>query len=174
MKEFKIFLLAAFSTALVLGPGCTTARLNHVDSPGSATVSATNANSAVVIPEFASPDGLTATLTNGNVILHWTNHATADGGNWVEFATPGSEYIKLDVFTLGGATTFVHPDLAPQTTFIYHILPFFGQSTAPVEITTGTSTNDSPVLDEGPIESTNVVSSPEKDPVFSIRSLQTF
>ncbi|HXE42381.1 MAG TPA: fibronectin type III domain-containing protein [Candidatus Baltobacteraceae bacterium] len=125
---------------------------------------------------FASPSHLTATLTNGNnIVLNWKNNATAVGGNWVEFATPGSEYTKLDVFMSdANNTTFVHPRLAPRTTFVYRILPFFGCATKPVEITTGAESTNASTLEEGPIISTNEVASVENIPKHSIRSLQTF
>src|SRR5579872_7022201 len=74
---------------------------------------------------FAPPDQLTGVLTNGDVLLHWKNNATADGGNWVEFSTPGSEYTKLAVFlNEAPSTEFIHPRVAPETDFIYHIQPF--------------------------------------------------
>ncbi len=123
---------------------------------------------------FASPTQLTAMLTNGNVVLHWKNNSTADGGNWVEFATPGSDFVQLDVFMSdASSTTFVHPRVAPQTTFIYQIHPFFGKATAPIEISTGSPTTNAPSLDEGPIASTNEIIS-GKTKTFSIRSLKTF
>lgn len=164
MKRFTLCLL--FSVAAVLGfASCSTSR---VEKP------AATANH----PEaFASPTQLTATLTNGdNILLTWKTHATAAGGNWVEFATPGSEFVKLQVFLSGqNGTTYLHPNLAPQTTFIYHVLPFFGQHTPPVEITTGnTSTTNTPVLAEGPIPSTNNVAGQNDVPKYSIRTLRTF
>src|ERR1700722_11647164 len=97
---------------------------------------------------FASPGNLTAIFTNGNnVLLNWKNNATADGGNWVEYTQPGYEYIKLQAFgSDANVTSFLHPDLAPLTKFIYHIQPFFGRPTKPVAITTGITTNNAPAL----------------------------
>lgn len=125
---------------------------------------------------FASPTGLTAALTNGNnVVLHWKNNATADGGNWVEYTTAGYEYIKLDAFASDDhVTSYLHKNLAPRTTLIYRLQPFFGRPTKPVAIATGVGTNDATVLAEGPITSTNANSSGGKNSMYSIRSLQTF
>jgi hypothetical protein len=158
MKHFGNYLLLAFSAAFIFGCGCSTT------------------NSGKNISAFASPSELTETLTNGNnVVLHWKNNSTAEGGNWVEFATPGSEYVQLDVFMSDAiGTTFVHPRLAPQTTFIYQIHPFFGKAAGPIGITTGISTSNAPALGEGPIVSTNEISFAEKNQRYSIRSLKTF
>jgi hypothetical protein len=123
---------------------------------------------------FTSPNELTATLTNGNnVLLHWKNNATADGGNWVEYTQPGYDYIKLQAFGSDAeVTSFVHPDLAPQTKFIYHLAPYFGRPTQPVEITTGVASNNAPKLAEGPIPSGNT--EPPGAKKFSLRAITTF
>jgi hypothetical protein len=158
MKVFEKYFCLFFLAGLILEAGCST----------------TNFSSATDATAFSSPSRLTAALTNGDIVLHWKNNATAEGGNWVEFATPGSEYVKLGVFLSDiERTSFLHARVAPQTTFIYHVQPFFGPATKPVEITTGIATNGGPMLDEGPIVSTNEVSG-VNPPKFSIRSLQTF
>lgn len=101
---------------------------------------------------FAPPTELQATLRDGNnVVLRWVNHATADGGNWLEYTTAGFDYIKLDAFTDSRATSFVHPSLAPNTTYLYRLQPFFGRATLPIEITTGKAFADETLL-EGPID----------------------
>ena len=126
---------------------------------------------------FTSPSLLTATLTNGNnIVLHWKKNATAPGGLWVEYSQPDYVWIKLDAFPSDeNMTSFIHPDLAPQTVYIYHILPFFGQPTAPVEITTGVvSSTNLTDLGSGPIDSTNGIQSGERLPKYSIRNLRTF
>lgn len=126
---------------------------------------------------FASPTELTATLTNGNdVVLHWKNNATADGGNWIEYTTPGYDFIKLDAYPSdAGMASFLHANLAPGTTFIYQIQPFFGCPTKPVEITTGiAASNDLPIFAEAPMASTNEILSGAKTPRCSIRSPRTF
>jgi hypothetical protein len=124
---------------------------------------------------FASPGPLTATLTNGNnIILHWKNNATAAGGVWVEYTQPDYEWIKLDAFPSDeNMTSYVHPDLASQTVYIYRILPFFGQPTGPVEIMTGiTSSTNLTDLRSGPIDSTNGIQPGERK--YSIRKMPTF
>jgi hypothetical protein len=157
----KSFFCPIICCALIFGFGCSTATLNKSKDADTA---------------FASPSDLTAALTNGNnIILHWKNNSTTDGGNWVEFATPGSEYVQLDVFMSdANGSTFVHPRVAPQTTFIYRIHPFFGKTAGPVEITTGIPTTNSPSLGEGPIASTNEIASGKQTEKFSIRAMRTF
>lgn len=124
---------------------------------------------------FAPPSQLAATLTNGNVFLHWKNNCTADGGNWVEFATPGSQYVQLNLSSSDAkATSFLHPKVAPQTTCLYRIQPYFGQASKPVEITTGVPTNNTPGLEEGPIVPTGTSTSGKIERAYSIRSLRTF
>jgi len=122
---------------------------------------------------FASPGQLVAVYTNGDVHLAWKNYATAPGGNWVEVSTPGSEYTKLQVsLNEAPATEYVHPRVAPETQFIYHINPFFGQASKPVEITTGEAPQHPAGLEEGPLPAdTNRIANTQK---VSIRNLQTF
>jgi len=158
MKLFgNHFWLTSFA-ALIFAFGCSTANFSS------------SANSSAA---FASPTELSAALTNGNhVILHWKNNATADGGVWIEYTTPGYDWIQLDAFASDeNATQFLHADLAPQTKFIYRLQPYFGRPTKPVEITTGDSTNGTSRFSDGPISSTNQYSSGKK---VSIRSLNTF
>src|SRR5690349_150942 len=86
---------------------------------------------------FAAPSQLTATLVLTNSIdLRWKNNATELAGNWVEFTTPGDEYVKLEA-AWPEVTTFRHPDLAPETKFIYRIVPFFGKPSKAAGIMTG-------------------------------------
>src|SRR6185369_7099105 len=159
MKIFWNWFLAMVSMALMIHlAGCSTSK------PASAKAT------------FASPGPLTATLTNGNnILLHWKNNATAAGGIWVEYTQPDYVWIKLDAFPSDeNMTSFIHPDLAPQTVYIYHILPFFGQPTPPVEITTGIASTNSTDLISGPIDSTNAIPAGERISKYSIRKMQTF
>jgi len=163
MKSLHSFSWLILATALLIVTGCSTSHPT------------TTAGPVVDNTAFAPPVGLTAALTNrNNILLHWTNQATVDGGVWVEFTTPGSEFVKLDVFMADNKSpSFLHPQLAPATTYVYHLLPFFGQATGPVEITTGTApSNDVPALEEGPIPSTN--NAAIKSPTYSIRALSSF
>lgn len=147
---------------LIFGFGCST---GNSRSPSSGEPAA-----------FAPPSQLTAELTNDDsIVLHWKNNSTADGGNWVEFATPGSQYVQLKAFLSdANSTSFAHRRVAPVTTFVYHIQPFFGRTSQPVAITTGVPTNNAPVLGEGPITSTNANPSAEKPRQYSLRSMRTF
>lgn len=157
MKRFHICYWAVSFAVLLFLFGCSTENF-----------SSTNPAAA-----FASPTELTATLTNGNnVILHWKNNATVDGGVWIEYTTPGYDWIQLDAFSSDeNATEFLHANLAPQTKFLYRLQPFFGRPTKTVEITTGNSTNGAASFSDGPIGPINTISSGIK---FSIRSLKTF
>jgi hypothetical protein len=162
MKQLGIGLWLAVPVSLMIG--CAT--------PDSRTP----ADSAKESSAFAPPTQLTATMTNGDsVILHWKNNSTAEGGNWVEFATPGSEFTKLTAFPSDAPnTSFIHPRVAPLTTFIYRVEPYFGRASRPVEITTGVPTNNAPVLGEGPIASPGASVSGENGPKLPLRTLQTF
>ncbi len=159
MKTFWNYFWPAIFAALIFSfAGCSSLNWNSL----------ANSNTA-----FASPTELSAALTNGNnVILHWKNYAVADGGVWVEYTTPGYDWIQLDAFPSDENTTqFLHANLAPQTKFIYRLQPYFGRPTKPVEITTGNLTNGAALFSDGPIASTNEISSAEN---FSIHSLKTF
>jgi hypothetical protein len=164
MKRFKNYFWPAIFIALFSLAGCSTPERSQ-------PVAASNPETS-----FTSPTGLTAALTNGNnVILRWKNTAMAEGGVWIEYTTPNYEYIKLDAFASDDhVTSFLHENLASQTTFIYRLQPFFGRPTKPVEITTGAGTNDPANLAAGPITSTNDIDSGEKILKYSIRSVQTF
>jgi hypothetical protein len=118
---------------------------------------------------FASPSALTAALSDHlNVDLRWKNNATAPGGAWVEFTTPGDEYVKLDA-VWPDTVTFRHPDVAPETEFIYRIKPFFGQPSKVVAITTGHAAP--PTEEEGPLN--EPAKAGGKD-MKSIRDVATF
>jgi len=167
------------SALLLFGFGCAT---TSTTKPAAAAKPAAAPAPAAAVNEtntfFAAPTQLTATLsaptTNGcDATLRWQNNATAEGGNWVEFSTPGSDYTKLEVFLDPRATMFIHPRLAPQTQFIYHIQPFFGKATAPVEITTGAPTTNTVDLEEGPLPATNAPPVDMKSQT-SIRSINSF
>jgi len=144
--------------------GCFTTPV-HSSSPAAAS-----ANDAA----FALPTHLVATMTNNDVVLNWQNNATTDGGVWVEYTTPGSDYIQLDALgSDSGETSFLHPNVSPQTTLLYRLRPFFGKATKAVEITTGpAATGDSPGLPMGPIDPTNNVAS-DRWQKFSIRQTAT-
>src|ERR1051326_3670182 len=106
---------------------------------------------------FESPTDLKAVLTDPTHIdLSWKNHATEAGGLWVEFATPGSDFVMLDPLW-PQVTTYRHPDVAPETQFIYRLKPFFGRPSTAVSVTTGPEPKPgAPDMDEeGPLPGTD-------------------
>jgi len=121
---------------------------------------------------FASPTQLTARLLDASTIeLNWRNNATEDCAYWVEFTTPGSDYVKLDAVPQN-VTTYKHPDLAPETKHVYRILPFFGRPTPAVALTTGKVTEGVTNIDEeGPLPA--LPGKKDDAPKQSIRHLST-
>jgi hypothetical protein len=133
---------------------------------------------------FAGPSDLVATMPDPyNVQLHWKNHATADGGNLVEFqmhpegailpAEERDQFLIL-AFLDPKADTFLHEKLGSETVFSYRIHPYFGPCTEPANITTGSAAaaEKEPEESEGPLEES------EKNPktgstLRSIRSVGT-
>src|SRR6266511_2118217 len=72
---------------------------------------------------FAPPADVTATLSDVSAVdLRWKPRATEPGGYWIEFATPGSDFVKLGA-AWPDTVTFRHEDLPGATTFIYRIRP---------------------------------------------------
>jgi hypothetical protein len=101
---------------------------------------------------FASPSQLTATLVDPSTIgLAWKHEAAEPAGYWIEFATPGADFVKLEVAWSPG-TSFTHRDVAPETTFLYRVVPFFGRVSNEVAATTGTALQKGPSPAEGPME----------------------
>jgi hypothetical protein len=98
---------------------------------------------------FAAPGQLNARLDGDDVTLTWTSHGRAPGGTWVEMATPGSDFVKLGV-AWPDAPRFRHEDVAPATTFVYRLRPFFGQPSPIVAVSGAAGTG--PELAEGPFE----------------------
>lgn len=158
---------SSFAFAILLAFGAAACSTEKHSSTGATAVAGNEAM-------FAPPDHLTGVLTNGDVQLQWSNNpVAADGGNWVEFATPGSEFTKLVVFLRDtGATEFVHPRVAPESQFIYHLQPFFGQASTPEKIITGEASTNGPALEEGPLppDTNRVTTAAQK---VSMRTPQT-
>jgi len=158
MKPFINYFWPVISTALIFTlAGCSTLSRDH---------------SAAA---FAAPTELSATPTNGNVFIRWKINATADGGVWIEYTTPGSDYVPLDALDSdSGETSFIHPNVPAQTTFLYRLQPFFGQPTKSIEITTGAAaSNEVSNLPMGPIDPTNNVAF-DRYRKYSIRRLASF
>lgn len=87
---------------------------------------------------FASPTNLTATLADShNINLKWKNHATEPFGNFVEaLIGGGSNFVTLAIVG-SDVDSYRHPNLAPNTKFVYRIHPFYGRVSNTVEVTTG-------------------------------------
>jgi hypothetical protein len=96
---------------------------------------------------FAPPSDLVAERRDHDVELRWRHRARAPGGYWVESTTPGGDFVKLGA-VWPDAPRFRHTDLAPETTFLYRVQPFFGEPSVPAELTTGEG--PAGVLEAGP------------------------
>ena len=91
-----------------------------------------------VDPAFAAASGLTATLVASNHIeLRWTDNAAQEAGYFVEYTTSAEDDFVLLNAVPPDATLAVHPDLAPETRFIYRVVPFFGAASNIASVTTG-------------------------------------
>ena len=120
-----------------------------------------------------------------DVHLRWTNHATVDGGNLVEFqlypagaSLPREErheFLILD-FLKADATAFQHENLGAETVLTYRIHPYFGRSSEPVPIDTGSAeaAKTEPEEPEGPLEKPPVAPESRNDDLCSIRRAATF
>jgi len=87
---------------------------------------------------FAAPTELTATLADANDIdLKWKNNATRAAGYLVEYSPNGDNEFITVAAVPAHANTYRHPNLMPQTRFVFHVLPFFGEASNVAEITTG-------------------------------------
>jgi hypothetical protein len=89
-------------------------------------------NSPTLRPEIQ----LSAKLTSPTDIdLQWQGTDPAAAGLVVEFATDRhGPYADLQ-FVPPGQTTYRHPDLMPDTTFCYRVMPFYGPASGAVDVT---------------------------------------
>jgi hypothetical protein len=123
---------------LSLGVGCARPRTSH-RAP----------DAAKGFPAGAAPR---ATLVSPTRIdLVWQRPAADVAGHWVEFTTPGADFVKLEV-AWPERTAFTHADLAPDTTFIYRLVPFFGHASPVAAVRTGRATGRPPREAEGPLD----------------------
>jgi hypothetical protein len=114
---------------------------------------------------------MSATLSDdSNIDVRWKPRATQPGGYWIEFATPGADFVKLDA-VWPETTTFRHANVASETTFIYRLRSFFGCPSRPAAITTGPDPAAPPSEVEGPLEEPG--SSPSFGGVGSKKSIRT-
>lgn len=156
MKTFHPIIVAL---ALVAGGCSSTANRAAAPGPGA--------------PAFASPTELTGSFRSPDTVLHWKNHAAADGGTIVEFnLMPPEEYTIL-AFLPPATDSFHHEDVAENTRFHYRLRPFFGRPSPIATITTGKipQTDTSNLEQEGPLpDGTAGTSTIQR----SIRSMATF
>src|SRR3954470_9029425 len=124
----KSLLLALVPLALGIGACSRSTRAPSATRTGAPSdAAAAGAIASAESVAFAAPSALTATLADSTSIdLHWTHNATEPVGYWIEFKTPEADFVKLDLVS-PPTSTFRHSDLAPETTFIYRVLPLFGR-----------------------------------------------
>src|SRR5262249_32499100 len=90
---------------------------------------------------------LSATMLSPvDIRLDWKDLQPA-AGHIVEWATETNGNYTILPFAQPGTTSFVHPDLAPQTKCCYRVRPYFGVASEPVEIKTKKLIPDEKVAD---------------------------
>jgi hypothetical protein len=118
---------------------------------------------------FAAPTELTATLADPiDIDLNWKNNATRAAGYLVEYSPNADNDFVTVAAVPAGVTTYRHPNLIPQTRFVFHVLPYFGESSNVAGITTGKKGPQQalPSEKDGPPASSS-------DPKYSVRSVST-
>ena len=76
----------------------------------------------------AAPSNLTArALSGGEVTLNWTDNATNEDGFYIELATDGNNFTRLDDVLPPDSTSYTVGDLAPATTYTFRVFAFNGQ-----------------------------------------------
>ena len=104
-------------------------------------------------PTFEPPRDLRASLVNGqHVDLKWTHTATAPGGVFIEFKIREDENFTMLEAAWPGMSTYRHPDVAPDTRFIYRVRSFFGRPSDPVSIQSGKKGEADKDQAEGPFD----------------------
>ena len=98
-------------------------------------------------------------------------HATAEvEGYWLEFATPGADFVKLGVFW-PDTTNFSHQQLAADTTYLYRLRPFLGKASEVVELSTPTAPRKQEREREGQFDSTHAAAG--ATPKYALRERST-
>ena len=116
---------------------------------------------------FDGPRDLSATLVEGrHVDLAWRHDATAPGGGFVEFKMGHDEerFTMLDaVWT--GRTGYRHPDVAPDSRFIYRIRSFYGRPSEAIAVRTARKGKADQDLIEGRLDGAGgiVVDEPRRE-----------
>jgi hypothetical protein len=100
----------------------------------------------------ATTDPLSATLAGkSEIVLRWKPPAPEVAGAWVEFGTPGADFVKLEA-VWPAQTTFRHGELAPGTTFLYRLVPFIGHPSAIAAVRSGGEPPGAALQAEGPLD----------------------
>ena len=88
--------------------------------------------------DSASKSVLTGTLVDPiNVDLNWKTDLPNVEGHFVEYTSdPKDDWVILGILS-ADTSTYRHPDLAPETKFIYRVRPYFGKPSKVAEVTTG-------------------------------------
>lgn len=104
-------------------------------------------------PTFEPPRDLRARLVNGqHVDLSWTYTATAPGGVFVEFRVRDDEDFTMLEAAWPGRSAYRHPDVAPDTRFVYRVRSFFGRPSDPVSVQSGKKGEADKDQAEGPFD----------------------
>jgi hypothetical protein len=121
---------------------------------------------------FAAPTELTASLADPiDIDLKWKANATRAAGYLVEYSpNADNEFITIAAVP-PGMTTYRHPNLIPQTRFVFHVLPYFGEPSNVAEVSTDRKGPRQAHKPEHADEAAQLASSAE--PKYSIRSAST-
>ena len=106
---------------------------------GCATLTAEKAATKTVEgAPYAAPTDLTATLVDPiNIDLKWRDNASNEAGYFVEYSPEANNDYAIIEALPPDSTSYRHPRLLPHTRFVYRIVPFFGEASNIVSITTG-------------------------------------
>jgi hypothetical protein len=87
---------------------------------------------------FGSPTELTAMLADPiNIDLKWKDNASNEAGYFVEYSPDANnDYLIVEALP-PNSTSYRHPQLLPETRFVFRVRPFFGLASNVVHITTG-------------------------------------
>jgi hypothetical protein len=89
-------------------------------------------------PFTSSPPALTATLTGPvDINLKWKTRAASAAGYFIEYANNLNDDFAVIAIGSANTTAFQHLHLAPQTSYFYRVLPFFGPASSVAAIMTG-------------------------------------
>lgn len=87
---------------------------------------------------YAAPTELVATLADPiNINLKWKDNASNEAGYFVEYSPDANnEYFVIEALP-PNSTSYRHPNLLPETRFVFRVRPFFGSASNVADITTG-------------------------------------